>query len=142
MEQVKNNRFLNFLPYLIFFTGSFLFFGFFADYVEFYQEKTSLFVFSRDYLVDGITQPGFLLVYLGRFLTTFYSYPAAGAIIISSAICLIIYMISRIISLLSGIKPILVPILYGTAFLFLQTNYQYLLYNNLGILLQLVFFYL
>jgi hypothetical protein len=138
----KNNRFLSVLPYLIFFTGSFLFFGFFADYVEFYQEKTSLFVFSGDYLVDGITQPGFLLVYLGRFLTTFYYYPAAGAIIISSTICLIIYMISRIISFLSGKKPILVPILYGTAFLFLQSNYQYLLYNNLGILLQLVFFYL
>ncbi len=83
-DKNNNNHLLTFLPYLIFFTGSFLFFGFFADYVEFYQEKTSLFVFSRDYLVDGITQPGFLLVYLGRFLTTFYYYPAAGAIIISS----------------------------------------------------------
>ena len=49
------------LPYLIFFTGMVLFFGFFADYIEFYQEKLSLFVFSRDYLIDNITQGCFLI---------------------------------------------------------------------------------
>ncbi len=137
-----NNHFLNFLPLLIFFTGSFIFFGFFADYVEFYQEKLSLFVFSRDYLNASLTQPGSMLVYLGRFLTTFYYYPAAGAIIISLIICLIMYMISKIISCLTGKGSILLPLLFGTLFFILQTNYHYLLYNSLGVLLQLVLFYL
>ena len=142
MIHSKNNRFHTFLPLLIFFAGAFIFFGFFAGYVEFYQEKTSLFVFSRDYLVDGITQPGSLLVFLGRLLTTFYYYPVAGALIISLTICLAVYMISKIISFQSGEKSILVPILFGTLTFILHSNYQYLLYNSLGIMLQLVFFYL
>ena len=142
MIQIKNIRFLYLLPFLIFFMGSFFFFGFFADYVEFYQEKLSLFIFSRDYLNASLTQPGSMLVYLCRFLTAFYYYPVAGAIIISLTICLIIYMISKIISYLTGKASIFVPLVFGTLFFIMQTNYQYLLYNSLGVLLQLLLFYL
>jgi len=144
MDQIKNtnNRFIYFLSYLTFFIGSLLFFGFFADYVEFYQEKLALFVFSHDYLISNIKQPGSLLLYLGRFLTTFFYYPLAGAFIISLMICLIIYLISKIIYHLSGKDSILIPLIFGTLFFILQTNYKYLLFNNLGVLLQLAFFYL
>jgi hypothetical protein len=144
MDQFKNtnNRFIWFLSYLIFFIGSFLFFAFFAGHVEFYQEKLALFVFSHDYLISNITQPGSLLLYLGRFLTTFFYYPLAGAFIISLIICLIIFLISKIISHLSGKESIFIPLIFGTLFFILQTNYRYLLYNNLGVLLQLAFFYL
>jgi hypothetical protein len=144
MNQIKNlnNRFPYLLPYLIFFAGSFVFFGFFADYVEFYQEKVALFVFSRDYLITNIDQPGSLLLYLGRFLTTFFYYPAAGAAIISIILSLIIYLLSKILNYLSGSESRLIPFIFGTLFFILQTNYKYLLYNNLGILLQLAFFYL
>jgi hypothetical protein len=144
MSPVKTNRnpVTQILPYLIFFTGMVLFFGIFADYVEYYQEKISLFVFSSDYLKSSMTQPGSMLVYLGRFLTTFYYYPVAGAIIISLIICMIIYMISKIISILTDKASIFLPLLFGAGFLILQTNYQYLLYNSLGVLLQLVLFYL
>jgi hypothetical protein len=119
-----------------------VYFGFFSDYVEFYQEKTSLFVFSHDYLRDNLSQPGSLLVYLGRFLTTFYYYPVVGSVIISLTICLIMYMISAIIRFLSEQEYILLPILFGTAFFILHSNYNFLLYNSLGVLLQLLFFYL
>jgi hypothetical protein len=136
------NPVIQLLPYLIFFTGMVLFFGIFAGYVEYYQEKLSLFVFSRDYLNASLTQPGSMLVYLGRFLTTFYYYPVAGAIFISLTICLIMYMISKIISSLSGKGSILLTLLFGTLFFILQTNYHYLLYNSLGVLLQLVLLYL
>lgn len=137
-----NDKFLHLLPFLIFFTGSFLFFGFFADYIEFYQEKLSLFVFSRDYLIDNITQPGSLLVCLGRFLTTFYYYPFVGGLIISLITCLIIFMISKIIRFLTGKTGLMMPLLFGTGFFILQANYQNLLYNSSGVLLQLVLFYL
>jgi hypothetical protein len=119
-----------------------VYFGFFSDYVEFYQEKTSLFVFSHDYLRDNLSQPGSLLVYLGRFLTTFYYYPVVGAMIISLTICLIMYMISAIIRFLSEREYILLPILFGTAFFIFHSNYYFPLYNSLGVLLQLLFFYL
>ena len=130
------------LPYLIFFAGMVLFFGFFADYIEFYQEKVSLFVFSRDYFIDNINQPGSLLVWSGRLLTTFYYYPFAGGLIISLIICLIIFLISRIINFLTGKATLLLPLLFGTAFFILQADYQYLLFNSLGVLLQLFLFYL
>ena len=141
-DQTIKNSGIKFLPYLLFFSGSFVFFGFFADYVEFYQEKLSLFVFSHDYLIDNLNQPGSLLIYLGRFLTTFFYNPVAGAIIISLIICLIIYLVSKIINYLSGRESIIIPLITGTLFFILQTNYQYLLYNNLGVLLQLAFFFL
>ena len=142
MAQIKNNRFFYFLPYLVFFTGSFLFFGFFADYIEFfYQEKLSLFVFSRDYLIDNITQPGSLLVWFGRFLTTFYYYPCVGGLIISLNICLIIFIISKIIRFLTGKTALPLPLLFGTAFFLLHASYQYLLYNSMGVLLQLLLFF-
>ena len=144
MMQIKyiNNRFLPFLPYVIFFTGSFIFFGFFADYIGFYQEKQSLFVLSCDYLSDNIKQPGSLLKYIGIFLTTFSYYKFAGALIISLTICLIICFISKIISFLSDRESLVLPFILGTAYFVIQTKYQYLFYNNLGVLLQLVLFYL
>ena len=141
-KQTINSSLFKYLPCFVFFAGSFIFFGFFADYVEFYQEKLSLFVFSHDYLSTSITQPGSLLVYLGRFFTTFYYYPVLGAIIISLTICLLMYMISKIISCLTGKRSFFIPLLFGTVFLVLQSNHQYLLYNSLGVLLQLVLFYL
>jgi hypothetical protein len=141
-DQTKKKLVISILPYFIFFSGSFLFFAFFAGHIEFYQEKLALFVFSPDYLISNIKQPGSLLLYLDRFLTTFFYYQVAGAFIISLIICLIIYLISKTIHDLSGKDSILVPLIFGTLFFILQTNYQYLLYNNLGVLLQLVFFHL
>ncbi len=141
-DQKVKTWYSHILPYLIFFIGSGIFFGLFGDYVEFYQEKLSLFIFSHDYLIDNVIQPGAALVYLGKFLTTFYYYPFAGAIIISAIICLITLVISKIISSLSGTSSLLLSVIAGIAVFFMQTNYQFLLYNSLGLLLQVTLFYL
>ncbi len=39
-------------------------------------------------------------------------------------------------------ESVLIPVIFGVAIFLLQTNYQYLLYNSLGLLLQLTLFYL
>ena len=98
-----------------------LVFRIFADYVEYYQEKIFLFVFSSDYLNTSLTQPGSILVYLGRFLTTFYYYPVAGAIIISAIIFMIILMISEIISILTDKSSIL-----------LSSSFRYRIFHSAG----------
>lgn len=141
-KKITPNSAFSFLPYCILFLWSFIFFAFVADYACFYQEKTSFFVLSGDYLNNFILQPGSLLLYMGNLLTSFYYYPVAGSVIISSVICLSVFLISRIITSISGIKSILIPILFGSALFFLQTDYRFLLFNNLGILFQLLFFYL
>src|ERR1035437_1005513 len=89
----KNNSFFLCLPYLVFFFGSFIYFGFFANYIFFYQEKTSLFVCSSDFLLENIHQPGGLLIYFGKFLTSFFYYPLVGAAIVSTILALIILTI-------------------------------------------------
>ena len=136
------NGFFVFIPYVVMFIISFAFFGFYADYTCFFQEKTSLFVFSRDYLNDNLRQPGSLLIYLGKFLTSFYYNPITGTIIISLIIALISWMFYAILNYLSGRRSFLIPVLAGMAVFYLQTTYRYLAFNNLGLLLQLCTFYL
>ena len=138
----KENGKKSILTLIAFFAASFVFFAFFAWYVGFYQEKQSLFIFTADYFHETVRQPGSLLVYLSRFVTTFFHFPLLSGLLISLIIFLSIWMISGIIILLSGRTGILVPLLFGSAFLLLQGNYQYLIQNNLGILLQLILFYL
>lgn len=133
------NRIINSLPVIILFIGSFIFFAFLADYVQFYQEKLSLFIFSGDFLKENIVKPGSLLVYSGKFLTTFFYYPIAGAAIISLIICLVFCLMRAITECVTGEKSILFPFITGLLLIALQADYQYLLFNSLGLLLQLAF---
>ena len=136
------NQFLSSLPTRLFFLFIFLFLFFFTSHIFFYQEKTSLFVFSLDFLKDNLRQPGGLLVYLGKFLTTFFYYPFAGALIASLVIWLIVILASEITKQVTDYRRDFLPLLAGLALFYLQLDYRYLLYNNLGILCQLLFFLL
>jgi len=142
MNRIKtnNNLFFSCLPYLVFFIGSFIYFGFFVDFILFYQEKSSLFIFSSDFLFENLHQPGGLLIYLGKFFSTFFYYPLAGAVIVSAIITLIVLTISKIIGFLTGKNAKIVPFIIGIALFYLQTDYRFLIYNNLGLLLQLALF--
>jgi len=144
MNQLKksNSSFFSFLPYLILFASVFIFFSFFADYAAYYQEKLTLFVFSGDYLAGHLNQPGSLLVYISDFLTSFYYYPAAGAAIVGIVICLLVFLTSKITGILTGSDSIVIPLFFSAAIFYFHTNYQYLLYNSLGLLIQLAAFYL
>jgi len=130
------------LPFLVFLVPVFVFFAFAADYIGFYQEKQSLFIFSADYFWDTVSRPGSLLVYIGCFITTFFHSPVLSGLLIALMTGLVIFLVSGIIVQLTGRKGFLVPLLFGTVFFALQGNYQYLVHNNLGILLQLACFYL
>src|SRR5450759_615275 len=141
-DKINRNRLLKWLPYLVFFAGSYIYFGFFADYILFYQEKSSLFIFSHDFLIENIHQPGGLLIWLAKFLSTFFYYPVAGAVIVSAVIILIILSISKIIGLLTGKDAKIFPFIIGLTLFWLQTEYRFFLYNNLEILLQLALFWL
>jgi len=142
MNRIKNNTLpFPWLPYLVFFIFSFIFFGFFSDYVLFYQEKLSLFIFSSDFFIENLHQPGGFLIYLGKFFSTFFYNPLSGSLIVSVIIGLTILVISKIITLLSGKEAKIFPFIIGAALFYLQADYRFLLYNNLGLLLQLSLFY-
>jgi hypothetical protein len=144
MNRVNTNKdlLISWLPYLVFFIGSFIYFGFFADYIFFYQEKSSLFVFSYDFLVENFHQPGGPLIYLAKFFSTFYYLPIAGALIESVILSLIVLMISRIVGCLTGSNAKVVPFVTGILLFYFQTDYRFLLFNNLGLLFELAIFLL
>ena len=134
--------FLSWLPYLVFFAFSLAYFGFFGNYLFFYQEKSSLFIFSSEFLYENLHQPGGLLIWLGKLLSTFFYYPLAGAFIVTSVLTLILISISKILYLQAGKNSTVIPLIFGAVLFYLQTDYRFLLFNNLGLFLQLAFFYL
>jgi hypothetical protein len=139
MDQSKSKiiTFTVWLPYLLFFVISFIYFGFFANYLFFYQEKSSLFIFSYDFLKENLHQPGGFLVWLGKFFSTFYFYPFAGAVILSCILTFIILSISKIILTLTGKEGGVISFIIGIALFYLHTDYRFLLFNSLGLLVQL-----
>jgi hypothetical protein len=141
-KNVKINRsFISWLPYLVFFIASFIYFGFFGNYIFFYQEKSSLFIFSLDFLRENLHQPGGFLIWLGKFFSTFYYHPLAGALILTSVLTLNTVLVSKIFNTLRGQQSGVIPFLIGASLFYLQTDYRFLLFNNLGLLLQLALFW-
>jgi hypothetical protein len=138
----KSNRIIVLLPYILFFFLSTFFFSWFANYIFFYQEKSSLFQVSFPYLLKHLNQPGGFLQYLGELQTTFYYHSLVGAVMVSLEICLVILLVSGISKVLTGRSVYFVPFVIGAALFYMQTNYQYSGLNNLGILLQIALFYL
>ena len=125
-------------PYLLFFLFSFGYFAFLADHIFFYQEKSSLFLVSGDYLLQHLSQPGGLLKYLGELQTAFYYYPLLGAFIVSVEIILSIALIGCIGEKVSGKRQSFLSFTMGSLLFFLQTNYQYAALNQIGILCILI----
>jgi hypothetical protein len=139
---LKINRILQIFSYFTFFALSTIYFFWFANYIFFYQEKSMLFIVSFSYLAEHLNQPGGFLVWLAELQTAFYFYPLAGALIVSIEISLVIFLITKIGKGLTGKSFFLIPFLTGAILFYLQTNYQYLAFNNLGIFLQILMFYL
>jgi hypothetical protein len=142
MRQINTtkNRFISLLPFVIFFIGSFIYFGFFGDYILFCQEKSSLFIFSFDFLKLNLNQPGGLLIWSGKFLSAFFYYPIAGAIIVSGILTLIVVIIGKIITFSTGKNGYFFSFIIGLTLFCLQTDYHFLLFNIIGLLLPIVFF--
>jgi len=140
-----NNRttlLFKYLSYTFFFVIIFLFFCIYASHIFIYQEKSSLFILSADYFYDFLKQPGSLLKYIAGFFSSFYYHPEAGAMIASAVILLSVVSLSNIIKLIKGSENLSIPFLAGILMFYLQTNYRYMLFNNLGILIQLAAAYL
>lgn len=143
MVKKNLNKFLVLaISYGLFFLFLAIYFAVFESQLLVYQEKTSLFIFSSEFLNENLKQPGGLLVYFTKFLTSFFYYPIAGAIIVSLVIALIVLTISEILYLLRGKTYPIPAFIFGIGLFYLQTNYQFLFIYNLGLLLQLSVFLL
>jgi len=74
---------------------------FYFNYIFYYQEKLSLFIYSDEYLKQFISKPGGLIEYSGNFLTQGYFSSMYGAFILSVILALtgvVYFMIGKRIS--------------------------------------------
>jgi len=142
-QETTNSRFYLFwLPYAAFLVITYIYFGFISNYILYFQEKSSLFVFSYEFLQEHLNKPGGLLIWLGKFLSAFYYYPPAGALILSSVLTLVVFSITKISYILTGKYSLIVSFLIGAILFYLHTNYRFLLFNSLGLLIQLGLFWI
>ena len=138
---MKGNTILVF-SFCSLFIISFLYFFFFEKGIFFYQENSSLFIYTSDYLEGFSSKPGGLLVYAGNFLTQFYFNPLYGALTLSGLLILqgIVFIsigkllhVNKSISLLLFLFPEFVLLL-------LQTHYDTFVQNSLGYLIVTLWF--
>ncbi|MFN8257260.1 MAG: DUF6057 family protein [Bacteroidales bacterium] len=94
---------------LLFYTTVFLFFATIYKYHLYFKEQQQLFLLTAEYFVNTVKVPGGFLNYIGEFLTQFYYWPIAGAVIITF---LIFIMQSATTKILNKIKknPNLFPL--------------------------------
>jgi hypothetical protein len=138
---IQHNRLFTYLPYLLFFLVTSVFFFWFAGYIFYYQEKLSIFLVSGEFLQEHLTQPGGFLKYLAAFLTAFYRFEVLGAGVLSFILLLVVWVFTFIGKEIAGKPVYFLPFLIGAGLVFLHTHYQFHLVNSLGILLQLIWFY-
>jgi len=138
---VQHNRIFSLLPYLLFFLVTAGYFIWFAGYIFFYQGKLSLFVASGEFLREQLSQPGGFLQYVATFFTAFYRFEMAGAVILAIVLLLVVWF-SVLIEKQIAERPVgFFPFLAGAGLVFLHSQYQFQPVNSLGILFQLMWFY-
>ena len=123
----------------LFFILYFLYFLVFNRYLLIYHEQIQLFRFDWNYFKDFLASPGGLMRYIGEFLTQFYLFPLAGALIVTVA-GLSVYSITLSIlrkHQLTGVLMALVPVLLLAA---MHSHYLYTLSFTLALIGSLGYF--
>ncbi|HNR41516.1 MAG TPA: DUF6057 family protein [Bacteroidales bacterium] len=111
-------------------------FGLFFNYVFFYQEKQSLFVYSYDYLSRFVSKPGGMLEYAGNFIAQGFFSNLYGAIVVSVFLAAIALVYYRIAAVLTNryLFPLLLAAIAACLLILIQTNINYQIHNSLGFL--------
>jgi hypothetical protein len=133
-----------YLAFALIFIISNLYLYLFGDYLFFYQENISLFVFSSQYLHQFVVKPGGLLEYAANFLVQGYFNTLYGSMILSAIISLLLLVIARINKRLSPGRSMSLLLILGPSWLLLlmQINFNWFMRNNLGFLLATIYFLL
>jgi hypothetical protein len=126
----------------IFLVAAFGYFCFVGNYVLYFQETQSLFIFSGEYLHKYLLKPGGLLEYSARFLTQFYANRFSGSIILSVILTLpgvILYFINKRLNQ-SNSFSLLFILIPSFILSLMQANYYHLMEYNIGFILILLYY--
>lgn len=119
------------------FTVSFVYFYRFGNGLFFYQEKETLFIFSRDYLHGFLRKPGGLLEYAGNFLAQGYFSKAYGSIVVSFSLLLFFALGTGLNNHLTADPASTLPLglLAPCLLLIAQTGENHYIHHTVGYLL-------
>jgi hypothetical protein len=126
---------------LLFFILAFGYFFRFGNYILFFQENQSLFIYSEPYIRGFLSKPGGILVLAGKFLTQFYTSEWVSAFLLALTLTTLAYLFSKLLRLLnlkSPLEPLLSLIPAGCLGL-MQSHYYHFMEVNLGYLSVLLF---
>ncbi|NMC37664.1 MAG: hypothetical protein GYA41_05015, partial [Bacteroidales bacterium] len=131
-----------FLFIFLFFIIVFGYFCFLGNYVLYFQETQSLFIFSGDFLHQRLLKPGGLLEFAGRFLKQFYAGRVEGSLILASVLSLVAYIFHRINRRLLPDGSFTLPLILvpSSLLMLMQANYYHLMEYNLGFMMVLAFY--
>jgi hypothetical protein len=131
-----------FISFGIFLIAVFGYFCSFGNYVLYFQETQSLFIFSGEYLQKYLLKPGGLLEYTARFLTQFYADRISGSLFLSVILTLpgiILFFINKRLNYRFSIS-ILFILIPSVILLLMQANYYHLMEYNLGFIMILLYY--
>jgi len=106
-----------------------------GNYLFFFQESQSLFIYSWDYLKLFAIKPGGLLTYSGQFLTQFYSNKFAGSLLLATVIAFPAFILFKISIkyTINSTSPSFIKLIPSCILLIMQTHYFHLMEHHLGI---------
>jgi len=132
----------NYLFLLLFFIAVFGYFFWFGNYILFFQENQSLFLYSGAYIHDFLIKPGGIIVLSGKFLTQFYSNELAGSVILAAVFTTLFYLFARLFRNrnFSPSLSLLLALIPSCFLVLMQTHYYHFMEVNLGYLSVLLFF--
>ena len=139
---IRTGKYNTLLLLTVLFIFSGLFFFMFGNHIFFFQENFSMFIFSGEYFHQFSVRPGGLLVYAGNFLTQGYYNNLYGSLVLAlifTSLAVIFLNINkklfanRLFSLSFAVLP-------SCLLLLRQTNFNWLIFNNLGFLSVALFF--
>ena len=118
---------------------SFLWFYFPGEYVLMANQDQGLYFLTLDHFLSYAQYPGGVLEYLGHFLTQFYRFPPAGAMILAGVITAVYVAVEYWAGKLAGsrgcfLMTFMVPLLL----LGMHNHYPHQLHQSLGFLLVMV----
>ena len=125
-----------------FFVIAFIYFLIPGNYVLFFQEQQSLFLYSRNYILEFFQKPGSVADLIGKFLTQFYISRIVGSLILAVVLslpALIMYYVNRRLIPGSGLSGML-AVIPSCLLLIMQTHYYHLMLYNAGFVLVIAFF--
>ncbi|MBW6500257.1 MAG: hypothetical protein K0B05_02590 [Bacteroidales bacterium] len=125
-----------------FFLAAFAWFCFPGNYILYFQENQTLFLFTGEYLHKYLLKPGGPLEYIARFLEQFYAGRITGSVMVSVVLTLPAIMLYRINKRLVPENGFSLPLLMVPSLILMvmQTNYYHMMEYNLGFVAVLVLY--